>query len=232
MVTSTTAINATTGSPVAGTATTSPTTSLSSSSQDFDRFLKLLTAQMKYQDPMQPTDPTQFVAQLAQFSQVEQQTKSNTLLQSILDQVNGAGSLSQNAALIGKSVQTNVSHVTLPATGGAAAVTVDIASTSTLKNLRVEVLDSSGNVARSALAAKGQTTFTFDGNNANGTRMAAGSYAVRVVGEDASNIRQTAGTITSAGKVTEVRRDSSGSFVLALENGNTVSLDNIARLTQ
>ncbi|MFC7557066.1 flagellar hook assembly protein FlgD [Pseudoroseomonas wenyumeiae] len=177
MVTSTSAIGAATGTASAN--PTTPTTSLSSSSQDFDRFLKLLTAQMKYQDPMQPTDPTQFVAQLAQFSQVEQQTKSNTLLQSILEQVSGAGSLSQNAALIGKSVQTSVSNITLPASGNAAAVTVNISSASTLKNLRIEVLDSAGNVARSVLAAKGETTFTFDGKDGNGARMAAGSYALR-----------------------------------------------------
>lgn len=230
MVTSTSAISAVTGTGNASPA--APTTSLSSSNQDFDRFLKLLTAQMKYQDPMQPTDPTQFVAQLAQFSQVEQQTKSNTLLQSILDQVSGAGSLSQNAALIGKSVQTSVSNITLPGSGNAAAVTVNISSASTLKNLRVELLDSAGNVARSVPAAKGETTFTFDGKDGNGNRMAAGGYAVRVVGEDANNTRQSAGTISSAGKITEVRRDTAGSFMLALENGNTVSLDDIARLTQ
>ncbi|MCG7361899.1 flagellar hook assembly protein FlgD [Roseomonas sp. ACRSG] len=228
MVTSTSAVGAVTGTA----STAAPTTSLSSSSQDFDRFLKLLTAQMKYQDPMQPTDPTQFVAQLAQFSQVEQQTKSNTLLQSILEQVSGAGSLSQNAALIGKSVQTHVSNITLPSSGNAAAVTVNISSASTLKNLRIEVLDSGGNVARSVPAAKGETTFTFDGRDGTGVRMPAGSYALRVVGEDANNTRQSAGTISSAGKITEVRRDTGGSFVLALENGNTVSLDDIARLTQ
>jgi flagellar basal-body rod modification protein FlgD len=231
MVTSTSAIGATTNT-VAGTGTAAPTTSLSSSSQDFDRFLKLLTAQMKYQDPMQPTDPTQFVAQLAQFSQVEQQTKSNTLLQSILDQVSGAGSLSQNAALIGKSVQTSISNITLPASGNAAAVTVTVPGTSALKNLRIEVLDSGGNVARTVSAAKGETVFAFDGKDANGSRMAAGSYALRVVGEDAGNARQSAGTVSSAGKITEVRRDTAGAFVLALENGNTVSLDDIARLTQ
>jgi flagellar basal-body rod modification protein FlgD len=36
-----------------------------------DTFLKLLVAQMQYQDPMNPTDSTQFLAQTAQFTQVE-----------------------------------------------------------------------------------------------------------------------------------------------------------------
>jgi flagellar basal-body rod modification protein FlgD len=214
----------------AGSTAAAPTTSLSSSSQDFDRFLKLLTAQMKYQDPMQPTDPTQFVAQLAQFSQVEQQTKSNTLLSSILGEM--SGSLAQNAALIGKSVQTSVSSVTVPASGTAAAVKVSVPAASTLRNLRIEVLDGNNAVARTVAANKGETTFSFDGLNNSGVRMPAGSYTLRVVGEDAANARQAAGTITSSGKITEVRRDSAGAMMLALENGNTVTLDNITRLTQ
>jgi flagellar basal-body rod modification protein FlgD len=229
MATSPSAISGVTAT--AGTSTApAPTTSLSSSSQDFDRFLKLLTAQMKYQDPMQPTDPTQFVAQLAQFSQVEQQTKSNTLLSSILGEM--SGSLAQNAALIGKSVQTSVGSVTLPASGAAAAVKVSVPTSSTLRNLRVEVLDGNNTVTRSIAASKGETSFAFDGNNGNGTRLAAGNYTVRVVGEDASNTRQSAGSITSSGKITEVRRDSAGAMQLALENGNTVTLADITRLTQ
>jgi len=36
-----------------------------------DAFLKLLVAQMKYQDPMQPTSNTDFIAQTAQFTVVE-----------------------------------------------------------------------------------------------------------------------------------------------------------------
>jgi flagellar basal-body rod modification protein FlgD len=40
-------------------------------SQDKDMFLKLLVAQMKYQDPSNPTDSTQYLSQMAQFTQVE-----------------------------------------------------------------------------------------------------------------------------------------------------------------
>jgi flagellar basal-body rod modification protein FlgD len=36
-----------------------------------DTFLKLLVAQLKYQNPMEPTDGTQFLQQTAQFTQVE-----------------------------------------------------------------------------------------------------------------------------------------------------------------
>jgi flagellar basal-body rod modification protein FlgD len=47
------------------------TASAKSKELDQDTFLKLLVAQMKYQDPSNPADSTQFLAQTAQFTQVE-----------------------------------------------------------------------------------------------------------------------------------------------------------------
>jgi flagellar basal-body rod modification protein FlgD len=40
-----------------------------------DAFLKLLVAQMRYQNPMSPSDPTAMMGQLAQYAQVEALTK-------------------------------------------------------------------------------------------------------------------------------------------------------------
>ena len=39
---------------------------------DKDSFLKILVAQMKYQDPMEPTSNTEYISQYATFTQVEQ----------------------------------------------------------------------------------------------------------------------------------------------------------------
>lgn len=41
------------------------------SSDDYDMFLQLLVAQLKYQDPMNPTDSTQFLSQNAQFTSLQ-----------------------------------------------------------------------------------------------------------------------------------------------------------------
>ncbi|MGY1833823.1 flagellar hook assembly protein FlgD [Blastococcus sp. SYSU DS0510] len=62
------AVSATTGA----TATYSATTSVDRGDQmGKDTFLKLLVAQMKYQDPGNPADTNQLMAQTATFSQVE-----------------------------------------------------------------------------------------------------------------------------------------------------------------
>jgi flagellar basal-body rod modification protein FlgD len=58
---------------------------------DQDTFLKLLVAQMKYQDPSKPADSTQFLAQTAQFSQVEKLGQIADMLKG--QQLIGASSL-------------------------------------------------------------------------------------------------------------------------------------------
>jgi flagellar basal-body rod modification protein FlgD len=50
---------------------------------DFETFLRLLTTQMQNQDPLNPMESTEFASQLAQFSAVEQQVRSNELLEGL-----------------------------------------------------------------------------------------------------------------------------------------------------
>jgi flagellar basal-body rod modification protein FlgD len=63
---------------------------------DQDTFLKLLVAQLKYQDPSNPADSTQFLAQTAQFTQVEKLGQIAELMQA--QQLIGA------SALVGRTV--------------------------------------------------------------------------------------------------------------------------------
>jgi flagellar basal-body rod modification protein FlgD len=65
-----------------------------------DTFLKLLVAQLKFQNPMEPVDSSQFMAQTAQFTMVEK-------LQALAAQTDAlvAGEASQRAAgLLGRQV--------------------------------------------------------------------------------------------------------------------------------
>ena len=60
---------------------------------DKDSFLKILVAQMKYQDPMEPTSNTEYISQYATFTQVEQ-----------LNNMANAMSLSRATEMVGKTV--------------------------------------------------------------------------------------------------------------------------------
>jgi flagellar basal-body rod modification protein FlgD len=63
-------------SQIGGNTTASPTRS---DQLDKDTFLKLLVAQLKYQDPSNPADSTAFLAQTAQFTQVERLNELKTV---------------------------------------------------------------------------------------------------------------------------------------------------------
>lgn len=58
-------------SPMSALAPGTASSSGANSSLGKDAFLKLLVAQLKYQDPSSPVDSSQFMAQTAQFTQVE-----------------------------------------------------------------------------------------------------------------------------------------------------------------
>lgn len=51
------------------------------STLDVNDFLKLLVAQMQYQDPLEPTDNTQYIAQMATFTQVEATAQMNNKIE-------------------------------------------------------------------------------------------------------------------------------------------------------
>lgn len=59
----------------------------SNQSLDQTAFLKLMTTQLKEQDPFNPMDNTAMVAQMAQFSSVAGISEMNTSLKSIADQI-------------------------------------------------------------------------------------------------------------------------------------------------
>lgn len=69
-------------------------------SSDFETFLKMLTVQMENQDPLNPMESNDFAVQLATFSGVEQQVKTNDLLDAMSSQL-GAMNMSDLAGWVG-----------------------------------------------------------------------------------------------------------------------------------
>jgi flagellar basal-body rod modification protein FlgD len=66
-------------------------------------FLRILTSQLNYQDPLKPMDPQQFISQLAQFTSLQQTQEMNDKMSSLLS---GQGTM-QSVSLLGKKVDLN-----------------------------------------------------------------------------------------------------------------------------
>jgi flagellar basal-body rod modification protein FlgD len=87
-------------SVVSASATTPTAPPKDNTAIDQDTFMKLLVAQLKYQDPSNPTDPSQFLSQTAQFTEVEKLGALSTLSQQVLD-----ATTSQSAtSMVGRTV--------------------------------------------------------------------------------------------------------------------------------
>lgn len=86
-------INSSYTTAATGDTTKKSATANSQSELGKDDFLRLLTTQLRYQDPMKPMEDTQFIAQMAQFSSLEQMQNMNNSIMT-----------SQASAMIGKQV--------------------------------------------------------------------------------------------------------------------------------
>jgi flagellar basal-body rod modification protein FlgD len=87
--------------PASVSSAASKTAGATSTSADKDMFLKLMVAQLKYQDPMNPADGTQFLAQTAQFTTVE---KLESLATSMSDML-ASNRQASAGSMIGRYVQ-------------------------------------------------------------------------------------------------------------------------------
>ena len=68
---------------------------------DYETFLRMMTVQIRNQDPTSPMSADDFAVQLATFSGVEQQTKTNDLLAQQIS-LNAQNSMVQMAGWVGK----------------------------------------------------------------------------------------------------------------------------------
>jgi flagellar basal-body rod modification protein FlgD len=195
-------------------------------SKDYDMFLRLMTAQLKNQDPLQPLDGTEFVAQLAQFSGVEQQIKTNERLDSLL------GALTRSAAevslgFLGRTVETASSNVELAA-GAPAAFAFEVEK-SARKAVAV-VTDADGVEVRKFdvdASSPGRTEAVWDGNDGFGNPAAPGVYTieVQIYDESGKKVLEELPTLTRA-KVVEARIDGEGG-TLVLSNGAEAALSDL-----
>ncbi|MBA1146960.1 flagellar hook assembly protein FlgD [Ectothiorhodospiraceae bacterium WFHF3C12] len=140
-------------------------------------FLRLLTTQLKNQDPLNPTDSTEFMGQIAQLTSASGIQELNASFASLTEGLRGNQTM-QAASLIGREVTVESNTGYLPE-DGALSGTVNLPSG--VDNLTVTVTDGAGQVVRQmemGSHAGGAVDFSWDGVNAEGERMPSGSYTI------------------------------------------------------
>ncbi len=156
-------------------------------SSNFDTFISILTAQIQNQDPLEPTDSSKFTEQLVQFSSVEQQIRSNKLLESVFNATIGnagaalSGYLGQTALINSSGAQFAGDPVswryTLPKDAESATVTITDAKGKVLWSESPE------------RKASGSHDYTWDGKLFNGETAKDGIYYINVVARDANEAK-------------------------------------------
>lgn len=187
--------------------TSKSTTTTSQASDAENRFLKLLTTQLKNQDPLNPLDNAQMTSQLAQISTVSGVEKLNATLQLLL-QGSQESQTMQAASLVGHAVLVPGSQLTLSSSSAVGGVELAGAADA----VTVTIKDSNGLAVRTlslgSLAA-GVHNFTWDGKTDGGAQAADGAYTVSINAKQGSN--SVTATALDLGMVRSLIRDSSGS---------------------
>ena len=175
-------------------------------------FLKLMTAQMKNQDPFDPVDNTQMVAQMAQFSSLAGISEMSSTLKAIADKLGGT-TTADAVSYIGKTVLT-AGEIAYPRSSGGITGAIEIADTAS--DVRVTITDANGGVLRTVslgAQAKGTTSYDWDGKTDGGDVAGPGPYRVNV---SAQNGGKTVGATNLVWAPVESVSTASGAALLTL----------------
>lgn len=139
-------------------------------SSDFNTFLTMLTTQLKNQDPLNPMDNSEYAVQLATFSGVEQQVKTNTLLESLGAQL-GLSGLTTYAGWVGKDARAD-----MPVWYSGKPVTLAAEPAPKADKAELVVTDATGAVVARQQVPLDARTVTWTGLDLQGVAMPTGRY--------------------------------------------------------
>lgn len=195
--------------------------------ESYDTFMKLLTAQIRNQDPLSPMDSTKFTEQLTQMTSVEQQLLTNDLLQKVI-QNTGSGIFTA-ISLLGREVSAVGDQAAIRS--GKAEWGYDLASDAA--SVKLEVVDASGNTLHQTTlteVAKGKHPFVWNGKDLAGKQLPdGGPYTLKITALDA-NLKTVSASTTVKGVVTGVEQ-SDGKTLITV-NGVKLEWEKVTSVAQ
>lgn len=181
---------------------------------DFDMFLKMLTAQVENQDPLDPMSSEDYAAQLAQFSGVEQQTKTNDLLEGL-----NAGfallGMGQLASWVGMEAR-----VAAPAQFDGTPITIAPNPVAIADQAFLLVTDEDGNEVDRREIPVSADPLQWDGMGADGAQIPDGIYTFSIESKKNGEVLDTIGAEVYV-PITEARSQG-GSTYLVIKGGTLI----------
>lgn len=189
---------------------------------DFETFLKMLTVQMKNQDPLDPADASDFAVQLATFSAVEQQVRTNDLLTSIGAQLAGMG-MGQLQGWIGMTARAE-----MPVAFDGAPVRLTLNTPTGADLARLVVRDARGGIVQQLDAPASGGDVIWTGQGEDGHPLPHGLYQIEV---DAfrGDTHLEARPVESQARIVEARNGPGGTLLI-MAGGQEVAADRILGL--
>ena len=193
-------------------------------SSDFETFLKMLTTQMEYQDPLNPMDSTDFATQLATFSSVEQQVMTNDLLTDLNTQI-GALSMAQLTGWIGMEARAD-----MPIAFEGEPVTLTLQTSDLADSAQLVIHDANGTLVQRLDIPPRGGEFAWAGLDSDGTPLPNGQYSATVESYSQGDVIETHPAQVHA-TITEARQNGAQTE-LVMAGGQTVLATDVAALRE
>lgn len=191
-------------------------------SSDFETFLRMLTAQIRNQDPLQPMASTEFATQLATFSSVEQQVRTNDLISELSRQLT-LGGMAEFAGWVGMEARAAA-----PAYFDGTPVALYPAAAPGAARAELVIRDGNGReVGRQPAPVTGEPML-WAGRTATGGAQLAGLYSFELVAYDDEG-QTSVVPVETYGKVYEARAANGGTVILR-EGGVEVAAEAVTGL--
>ena len=200
--------------------------SSSRSTEMQDRFLMLLTTQLKNQDPLNPLDNAQMTSQLAQITTVDGIERLNKTMAAMMSTSAEQQTL-QAAALVGHGALVEGKSMILTKEGAIGGYELG----SSADKVKIEIRDKNGAVVRTmSESAKegGVHNFVWDGKNDQGETVPEGNYTFGVVAtQGKSNV--SASTL-NFGYISGVVRNGNGALGIDVGTYGRFSLTELKQI--
>lgn len=193
-------------------------------SSDFETFLKMMTVQMENQDPLNPMESTEFAMQLATFSGVEQQVKTNSVLEGMATQL-GLMGMTDIAGWVGMEARVQAS-----AKFDGSPITLNPKPPKAADTSNLIVKNSDGTVVQKTEITASGGQLNWAGVDDDGTPFAAGTYSFELESWSEGKLLDTVPVEVYA-RVAETRNEG-GSLKLVLDSGDLVSADAVSALRE